>query len=135
MMKSNHVPDIKHLPHVTVHIKSDSRQNTQACPAPNHNKLIPNPVMADALQILMIQLYIKEKSFLTLQRRALSTQLLILLPYPFNSIILAQYLLRFLRIQILLQANTQLFPQRLELLKVLLVLALVFNLGLDSYIP
>lgn len=41
-------------------------------------------------------------------------------------------LLGLLRVKVLLQANTQLFPQRLELLKVLIVLASVLDFGFDS---
>ncbi len=37
-----------------------------------------------------------------------------------------------LRIQVLLEQDAQFLPQRLQLLEVLLVLTLVFNLGLDA---
>lgn len=40
--------------------------------------------------------------------------------------------LLFLRVQLLLEQHTKLFPKGLEFLKVLLVLALVLNLGLDT---
>lgn len=39
---------------------------------------------------------------------------------------------RTLRIQVFLQSDTKLLPEWLELLEVLLVLALVLNLGLDT---
>jgi hypothetical protein len=41
-------------------------------------------------------------------------------------------LFSFLGVQILLQADTQFFPERLELFKVLIVLATVLNFRLDS---
>jgi len=42
-------------------------------------------------------------------------------------------LFRLLGIEVLLQANTQLFPEWLELFKVLIVLSTVLDFRLDSY--